>query len=160
MPRDLCGPRSTRPACFTLVELLVVIVILAVLAAVGVSTLGRTSGGRQLEAAATRIQADLALARQQAIATGSPVTVQFDAASSRYVLPGVADPDKPGSDYTVDLASPPYEATIQAVRFGEDEEVIFDAFGRPDSAGLLEISGGGRRISLTVDADVGRVSIP
>lgn len=136
------------------------ITILAVLAAVGVSTLGRSAGNRQLEAAADRIRVDLALARQHAIATGSPQAVQFTAASSRYVLPGVPDPDKPSRDYAVDLASSPYETTIVSVDFDGDEEVIFDAFGKPDSAGSLDINAGGRQITLTIDADIGRVSIP
>jgi len=52
------------------------------------------------------------------------------------------------------------DATIVSVGFDGDEEVISDAFGKPDSAGSLGISAGGRQITLTIDADIGRVSIP
>lgn len=152
------GPRRARPRCFTLVELIVVIVITAVLAAVGMGIYSSSAVHHQLEAAAKRIEADLALARQRAITTGTPQAVQGLSSTGLYTLPGIPDLDRPGSDYTVDLGAPPYELTMVSAFLGGDDEIIFDAYGKPDSSASVVIAVGSQQITLLVDSDTGQVS--
>lgn len=152
------GPRRARPRCFTLVELIVVIVITAILAAVGMGIYSGSAVHNRLEAAARQVEADLALARQHAIATGSPQTIQGATGTHRYVLPGIPDPDRPGSDYAVDLAAPPYEVAIVFADVGGDDAITFDPFGKPDSGGSMVIGTGGQQIVLLIDPDTGQVS--
>jgi len=49
---------------------------------------------------------------------------------------------------------------IQSADFDGDAEIIFDAYGNPDSGGTLVIGAGERQITLSVDAETGRVSRP
>jgi len=154
------GPRCTRPFCFTLIELLVVLLIMAVLLGVGVRMYGGSTVHHQIEAAADRVQADLALARQSAMATGSARTVQFTPGTGRYTLPDLSSPDRPGLAYSVDLSAPPYEVSIPSADFGGDATICFDAYGRPDSGGSITLQAGDRQITLSVSPDTGRASRP
>ncbi|MBN1347651.1 MAG: GspH/FimT family protein [Phycisphaerae bacterium] len=154
------GPRASRPACFTLIELVLVVVLVGILAAVGVGVFGGSVAHHQASGAQQRIDADLMLARQRAMTTGANQPVRFAATSDRYALTGVPNPDKPGSDYTTDLSALPYEADIVSVDLGGDSEIIFDAYGTPDSGGTIVIRVGDRQITLTVSAENGRVTAP
>lgn len=131
---------------------------MGILLAVGVTAFSGTTANRQIEAAADRITSDLSLARQHAITTGASQSVQFAPGSGGYVLPGLQDPDRPSNTYAIDLSGSPYGVAIQSADFDGDAEIVFDAYGTPDSGGTLVIGAGGRQITLSVDADTGRVS--
>ncbi len=149
-----CGSRAYRPAGFTLVELVLLIVVMGVLVAIGAGAYSGSITHSQLDAAVARVQADVELARHQAMTSGASQSVVF-AAPGGYTLPGLSDPDKPGTDYAVDLSAPPYEATLSSVDFDGDPNVVFDMYGRPDSAGSLVITVGSRGVTLDLDADSG-----
>jgi prepilin-type N-terminal cleavage/methylation domain-containing protein len=81
--RDAGGRRSRgggygqRTRAFTLVELLVVMVIIAILTTVGLPALRGIGKGNRMSAATRQVLDDLALARLRAISTRSPVYVVF-----------------------------------------------------------------------------------
>ncbi len=70
-------------AAFTLVEMVIVLGVVAVLAAIIVPSLN-TAGGQSLESVARRLAADIRLARSMAVQTGSDWSVQFDVANDSY----------------------------------------------------------------------------
>jgi Tfp pilus assembly protein FimT len=140
--------------------LIVVICVLAVLTAVGISVIVGSAANHQMSAAVERIRADFVLARQNAITTGTPQAVRFAANTSTYTLVGMTDPEHPNLPYTTRLSEPPYETTITGAVFDQDEVVVFDTFGKPDSGGTITLRAGDRQVSLTVDAETGAVSVP
>lgn len=143
-----------------MIELLILIVVVSILAAVGIGIHAGSTTQRQLDGTVKRIRADLALARQNAMATGSTQTVTFSPNTGTYTLAGVRDLDRPENEYVVNLSVPPYEASILSADFDGDTEVVFDAYGRPDSGGTLVVRVGNDEATLTVDAEIGQISWP
>jgi len=72
MPRRLPGPG------FTLLELMITLAVAAVLGAVATPSFTALLDHQRLQAAARHLQADIALARQEAARRGQPVTLQFE----------------------------------------------------------------------------------
>lgn len=75
--------RNSRPA-FSLIELTVVMMILAVGATVALPRLAETVAGSRVETVAKTIQCDLELARRTAMNRGRVVTVHFDWENGTY----------------------------------------------------------------------------
>lgn len=75
-----------RPAGYTLVETLIVLVILGVLAALGLPRFASEIRHQRVNAAAVVVAGDLELASSLAAARRYPVELRFDSASSGYRL--------------------------------------------------------------------------
>lgn len=133
-----------------------VIVILGMVAAMAMPRYAGFMATRQLEAAARRIAADLALAREQARLTSAAKTVTFDALANCYTLTGVSDPDRAGASYEVCMGEEPYRATLVTPDFGGDAEIIFDGYGVPDSGGSVVIRVGSLQETVSLEAGTGR----
>jgi prepilin-type N-terminal cleavage/methylation domain-containing protein len=110
----MCGahsrltPRRGRRG-FTLPEMLIVVVMIAVLALVAVPRFALGNGRRNLEAARMRVAAGIATARQAAIQKGQPV--RFMIKSNRVTVIAAAKD-------TVTLMSPAPLDTLYGVRAG------------------------------------------
>lgn len=144
---------------FSLVELVICLIILALLAAIAVPKYAVAISHYRADAAARRIAADLTLAQTTARNTGSSRTVQFTTASSSYQLAGIADLANPANTYTVQLGIEPYFATINSVGFGGGSSVTFDGFGTPSTGGTIVVGSGSFTRTLTLDASTGTVTI-
>jgi type II secretory pathway pseudopilin PulG len=148
----------SRP-CFTLVELITVVAIIAMLAAMAIPRFGDSVARQRADAAARRIAADLELARKHAIHASVSQTVTFYPDSSSYVLPGVQHLDHPDGAYKVDLTAEPYAATLVSADFAGSAKVTFGMYGKPDSGGTVRIGVGEHYRTVTLDAESGRTSI-
>jgi prepilin-type N-terminal cleavage/methylation domain-containing protein len=165
-PGDPC---QTRVAGFSLVELLLVLVIIAVCAAMGMGRYSGTIGNQSLEAAARRVCADLELARSKAIALRTSKVVRFTTSTGVYTLEGFADIDRVGQTYTVNLTKAPYEVAISSVNLdgASGAAVTFDAYGRPvlsasgSTSARLQVAIGarGRTLYVVVDSTTGRARV-
>lgn len=163
-------PRELRAAGFSLVELMLVIVMLAVLSGLAVGRYGSSIVHHELAAAARRVQADLELCRQQAMAAGASRTATFVPGTGRYSFSELADINRPGQSYTVNLAIAPYEVTISSADFdgAGATTITFDAFGKPVYAQALSdgvvssvvLSSGDRTVTVSVDPSSGRAYLP
>jgi prepilin-type N-terminal cleavage/methylation domain-containing protein len=162
---------------FTLFELVVVIIITAVLAAVAVPAMSSVPGSRRA-AAQRAIQRDLSYARERAICTGLRTWAVFNVGGNSYSL--LAEPPgNPGRANAAVLADPGTGRTfirplnsgelagvslVSAV-FGTAAEVGFDWQGAPvtsagaplAAAGVVAITGGK---AVRVEAGSGRVTAP
>lgn len=153
-------PKPTSRAGFTLAELVIVVLIIGILAAVTAPKFADTLHGTRAEAAAKRIKVDLGYVRQAAISQSSALTVSFTSVSDGYSIPGLPDLNHPSKPYAVALNSPPYNAVLISVALGGDENVQFDRFGRPDSGGVITVESGGYQKTVTIDPETGKAFIP
>jgi Tfp pilus assembly protein PilE len=155
---------SPRPASrrtgLTLIDLVVALLIIGVLSAVAAPRFVHMLGRYRVDAAASRVQADLEYARQQARTHNQPRTVVFDAAAHSYELAEADHPDHPGGKYVVSL-SDAGEVSLKAAAFGAENapRVTFDLYGRPDSGGTVVLTAGRAQRSVRVDGTTGRVTV-
>jgi len=158
-------PRGSSPARggFTLVELIVVVVILAIAAAMVVPYASGT-GEMSCQAAARRLMADLEYAQNQAIVTQTTIKVTFDSSSNSYTVANQSGPlihPITKKDYVVDFDTEDTlkGITISAVAFGGGAEVSFSALGAPDLGGSVDLAAGSSTYRVTVAPVTGRVSV-
>lgn len=133
---------------FTLVELVLVLVIAGVLAAIAAPRFAQATARKQLEAAADRVIADLNRASTRARAASQATTVRFRLAMDRYE----AD-DTGGDAYTVELGEPPYGVDITQARFGSTTTASFNAYGVPVDTGTVTLARGANTITVTLDSN-------
>ncbi len=143
---------------FSLVELVVVVTITAILAAVAVPKISHGLSAQGLRTAAQRVASDLAYARTMARNRGRATEVHFSTGTTQYSMPGTPSPNG-DSEYLVDLADTPNPAQIEAVDFGGEAFVSFDLYGVPSSGGSISLSSGSSTKTLTVNATTGQVTI-
>ena len=150
---------------FSVVELLIVVLMMGIFAAVAAPTYLDSLVFHRVELAARRLKADLELARQTARLKSTAQTVAFT--NSGYTLdPVVKALDNPNESYSVDLSTPPFELTAVTANFNSTTSLTFDGFGRPSSDGAPLSSDGtivlaakNHQCTVTVHAASGQVSI-
>ena len=148
---------------FTLLEILAVVVILAIVAAMAVPMLGQTRRAR-LTAAAELLAADLNFAQLESIAhSDDPRLVVFDTVNHAYYIAALSAPDAPitnpvgkipyRTQFGVGRAAESGGVTITALSLGGDNQLRFGAFGQIDQATLASITLSLDRIRLTISVD-------
>lgn len=152
------APRAAARG-FSLMELVLVILIVAIISAVVVPRFGGSITRHRADTVAQRIAVDLELARRRASTTSAAQRVIFDVEDDSYELDGLGDMDHSTEDYIVSVAEDPYKAVLVFVNFGGDEEIIFDGFGTPDSGGSVIVQVGNEIRTVTVDANTGETSV-
>lgn len=152
------GPRVLRRA-FSLVELVLVLAILVVGAAIAAPRYGESIARYRVEGAARRIAADIALAQASARAASASRTINFSVDKNEYTITGVRALDGGAADYSVLLTDPPYQAYLSAAAFGDDAALTFDGFGVPDSAGSITVFVGRLARTVSVEAGTGATAI-
>jgi len=138
---------------FSLLEIVFVVAIFAVLAAMAVPRYGRATARYRADVAARRIAADIALTRKSARSAGAKRTLSFSVASGEYSVAGLADLRDSSADYRVDLKARPYEARMLSADFGGDAELVFDGYGAPDSGGRVRVQVGEAVRTVLFDAN-------
>jgi prepilin-type N-terminal cleavage/methylation domain-containing protein len=71
---------------FTIIELLTVMAMLCLLAAIGIPAVRSFSGSADIRAAVAQVRADVWLARQRAIATSEPHSLFFNVTDNTYTV--------------------------------------------------------------------------
>lgn len=148
-----------RRSGFSLVELVMVIVIIAMLASIAAPRFANATERYRVQLAAARLQADLLYARERAMATGKSLSVVVDPDAGTYTIGGVADPDHLLPQFTVNLAAEPYSIRIVTADFGGTGKLNINGFGVPGAGGTIRLSGGAGDITVTVDSGTGAVSV-
>ena len=151
--------RRKTPGGFSLVELVLVLTIVVVVAAIAIPRYSGWQFRYRAEAAARRIEADLTFARTRAKAGSASQFVVFDVDAETYHMPGVADIDRPGSDYEVDLSLGPYHAALISADFGGSAKLMFDGYGSPSSAGTIVVRSGDITKTITLYAGTAEIVI-
>lgn len=146
-----------RRGAFTVIELLIVIVTMAILAGLAIPSFSNTLSERRAYAAAERLRADLQWARQHAISTSTPQPVMFSPGG--YVLQGMRNLDNTSDEYKVDLSGDAHQVRLVSAELGGDKWLIFDIYGNADSAAEIVIAAGEFTKTITVQEITGAVSV-
>jgi type II secretion system protein H len=136
---------------FTLVELVLVMIIIGVIAAVAMPRFAQANARQQLDAAAKRVEADLEKARHQARSTSNWVAVRFDPAANSYeYVPAIG-----GNRYEVLLTDAPYQVELSSAVFAGGTDVTFNGFGIPTSNGIIVLQSAAGTAAIKLDASGG-----
>ena len=154
--RHVC-PRGR--AAFSLVELLFVIAIIAVIAAMAMPKYGRSVARYRAQCAARRVAADLMLARSAAKSASAERAVTFNTVAGSYTLAAVRDLDHPQAPYTVTLSDAPYNATLDFADFGGAPQAVFDMYGSPKWSGKVIVHVGEFQQTVALNRDDGSVTV-
>ncbi len=172
------GARSGSGGGFTLIELITVLVITAIVAAVALPSLAGASTTRRAMGA-NQIVRDLDYARERAISTGTRTWVVFNTGTNSYSVlqedptnPGrvgataLTDPANTGKTYVQYLGTGEFvTVTLSSVVSGTGSEIGFDWIGKPydststalTSAAVVTLTGGK---TVTVQPITGLATTP
>lgn len=153
MSRDQANTAGGNQRAFSLLEIVLVLAVFVVLAAIAAPRYGRAAARYRADAAARRIVSDMALTRKSARSAGARRALSFSVESDEYSVAGMADLRDSSADYRVDLKARPYEARILSADFGGDAELVFDGYGAPDSGGRVRVQVGEAVRTVLFDAN-------
>lgn len=161
----------SHPAGFTLVELIIVVLVMAIAAALAVPMMGNTAVNK-LKGAASMLAADLAYAQVESIAHGDDRRLLiFDNPSDTYHIAAASDVATPinhpisKQPYLIDYGSGSAESlvgvTINSYSLNGDDQLGFDMYGALDQPIDATITLGceGMTITVTADANTGETVI-
>lgn len=152
-------PSASR-AGLSYLDMVVTVLIVGVLAGMTTPRFATSLQGHRAQAAAFRLRADLAQARQQAISRSTSLTVQFSPRMMSYSIDGSQHLDRPGEKHVVFLADEPYHATQLSLSWGTPPTVQFDLHGRPNHGGTITVHSGSARRTILIDPETGEASVP
>jgi type II secretion system protein H len=152
-------PFRYRRQGFSLIELLVVLALIGIVAAIAAPRFAAASATYRVEMAARRVAADMKFAQRYARMTSQQVILSFDASGHRYRLGGVPDPSRAAQEYAVDLSVEPFAVRLTGVNLAPGDQVVFDAYGAPSAGGSVTLGSGDRTRVVTLDPNTGGTGI-
>lgn len=151
---------SLPPRAFALIELVIVLAIIGIIAAMALPRFAGANAHYRAELAAKRLQRDLQYARQLAITRSTAQQVTFNTAAGTYELIGQPDPDRPTKPYLITLSDSPYRVKISSANFGGGPTLTFNGFGVPTSGtGGVRLTHGDWKYDVFVEAGTGMVYV-
>jgi prepilin-type N-terminal cleavage/methylation domain-containing protein len=164
--------RTTR-AAYTLVEIIIVILVMAIAAAIVIPNIGSAANNQALSAAQT-LQSDLEVARSMAVTTQQPYSLVFsDDLQSYKVVANYAGgpylaaaainhPVNSGQLFQVHLGSlnGMSGVTVANVSFGGTPQyVTFGSLGDPIAPGTVVIQSGATQFTVMVESLTGIITV-
>jgi type II secretion system protein H len=133
--------KMKRDAGFSMVELMVVVVIMAIALAMSIPSLRNHTASINLTKGTDEVAASLKLARTRAVSTNVPVVVEFDSEAGTYLI--YQDDDEDGTCDPNETCAGPYEmpnkTSINSVSFTNDA-VTFSPTGAASETGNVVVA--------------------
>ena len=158
-PAVRCAARG-----FTLIEILIVIVILAIAAMTAIPMMG-SAASVQIRSAGNMIAADLEYAKSLAISKGQNFWVVFDEGAESYSIVDqdgntISHPVKKGFDYVIDFQDEGLgRVEIADADFDGASQVQFDYLGSPDNGGTVHLQAGDMSATVSVEPVTGYITV-
>jgi prepilin-type N-terminal cleavage/methylation domain-containing protein len=147
-----------RSAGLTLVELVLVLMISSIIAAIVVPRYGGAVNKYRADAAARRVANDLSYARARACALSTSRSVVFNVTTGICQL--TSESALNGTDaYSVNLASDPYYVSIGTANFNGSTTATFNGFGVPLQSGSVKVICGTASRTISIDPDTGEATV-
>jgi prepilin-type N-terminal cleavage/methylation domain-containing protein len=141
---------AARSAGYTLLEMVMVLAIVAIVAAMAWPRFAPATARYRAEMAARRAAADLEWIRRRARAAGSSRTVTFDANAGTYTVAKMGDANDPNANYCVTVRQT-YSAELSA-SFGGSSTLTYDGYGQPQASGSVTFTAGSIQRAAVLDA--------
>ncbi|MGD9634124.1 MAG: GspH/FimT family pseudopilin [Pirellulales bacterium] len=145
-------------AGFTIMELVVVLLVMGIVAAIATPSFYVSLQYHELETAARRVVLDLEQARHTAQVKSQTQTLTFTSATTYSLSAGVASLKSKGETYQVKLASTPYELDGVTLNLGGATAISFDGYGSTTTSGTIVLARGDRTRTLTLNGPSGTIS--
>jgi len=161
---------------YTMIEVVVVMLVIGILAAVAAPRYMSSLNRYRVEAAARRIVADLNHMRGSALMKGSlqDQWVSFDSSSEKYHMWFSPDPDHPSNEYWVEFSKTAYPVDLVSAAFTNTVgatstvTVIYDMYGTANSgfspvaplaSGQIVVASGSQQRTVVIDPVTGKASV-
>ena len=157
--------RKRRRWAFTIIEILMVVIILAIAAALAIPML-TSADSMQIGSAANMIAADMEYAKSMAITKGQKFSVVFNKTDDSYSIKDqngsvIRHPVKKGFNYVVSFRTDSRlsKVNIVDVDFDSADKVTFDYLGSPVNGGFIRLGVDQMDVKVNVEPVTGYISI-
>lgn len=143
---------------FSLLEILIVMLVIGILAAVAAPKFYDSLMYHRAESAARRVKADLEQLRQTARRTSR--TLVMTLGDTSYTLPEeIPDLERADGTYTVELLERPFQLNQASIEFAGNTSLAFDGYGVPSMGGSFVLQAGDHQRTVTLDGATGEIAI-
>lgn len=145
---------------FSFVEIMMVLLIIGIIAAVAVPKWHASIAGYRADLASAKLVADLKFASIKARTSSREITIEFFAAGSdeenTWLFAAVDDPQSPGQPLQVDIGDAPWEAELSVA----PTSITFNIQGVPTTSGSWTVnSGTAYQRTVTIQQGTGEIEI-
>jgi type II secretion system protein H len=156
------GATMRRQAGFTLIEILIVVLILAITATAGMDAIANTDATMRANRAGREVVAALRYARMMATTTGGVYGVEFDTTNKRFQVfkttgsSVVNQTLTGGGTYVINLNSQELMGNVMTVSIANDAtnpyDLTYSAMGSTSNSGTVVFTYGGHTSTVTIPA--------
>jgi Tfp pilus assembly protein FimT len=149
--------QSKRSTAFSIMELIVVLMIMSIVAAVAAPSFHRSLEYHQLESAARRVKQDLEYLQATARTRSVSLECEFDGLTYTMGSGALQGLDRSG-DYTVDLAAAPYDVESVVVDLDGETSIEFNGYGESAHDATITLGIGDETRTVEVLAATGSIT--
>ncbi len=140
--------RAAARSGFSLIEVVACLAIIATVGAMAIPRYGAAVARYRVEAAATRVVAEVHRVRDKSGRAGRSLTISFRGGKNAFLTTYTVGAAR---ESLVWLKAEPYWAVINSVDLGGDTAIVFDGYGAPDSGGTIVVRHGSIASTITID---------